>query len=108
MRLQNSEPPVAACYRLVPEAKVEQSQSLGPDPVLPRARDARGRFAEGHSGNPGGRPRGIRNPRQRLPDPARRPLNAAALSTLLDRKPHLLRSLVAQLLPAAARDPAER
>jgi hypothetical protein len=32
------------------------------------ARDARGRFATGSSGNPRGRPRGIPNPRRRVPD----------------------------------------
>jgi hypothetical protein len=40
---------------------------------------------------------------------AARPLSAQALSDLLDRKPHLLRPLTAQLLPPpAAIDPAER
>jgi hypothetical protein len=38
-----------------------------------------------------------------------RPLSALALSDLLDRKPHLLRPLAAQLLPLPAPiDPAER
>jgi len=38
------------------------------------------------------------------------PLSAQSLSDLLDRKPHLLRPLAAQLLrpPLAALDPAER
>ena len=83
---------------------------LGPDLSLPRARDARGRFAKGSSGNPKGRPRGIRNPTRRVPDLAARPLSAQALSDLLDRKPHLLRALAAQLLPPplAAIDPAVR
>ena len=37
------------------------------------------------------------------------PLSAQSLSDLLDRKPHLLRPLAAQLLlPLAAIDPAER
>jgi len=71
-------------------------------------RDARGRFAKGSSGNPRGRPRGIANPRRRVPDLVR-PLSAQALSDLLDRKPHLLRPLAAQLLPPplASIDPAE-
>ena len=45
-----------------------------------------------------------------FPDLAARPLSAEALSNLLDRKPHLLRSLAIQLLPPsrAAVDPAER
>jgi hypothetical protein len=43
-----------------------------------------------------------------VPDLAARPLSAHALSDLLDRKPHLLRLLAAQLLPPplAAIDPA--
>jgi hypothetical protein len=45
-----------------------------------------------------------------VPDLVARPLSAQALSDLLDRKPHLLRPLVAQLLPPPldAVDPAER
>ena len=91
------------------QARTEQSQSLGPDPVSSRARDARGRFAQGSSGNPKGRLRSIPNPRRRVPDLVARPLSAQALSDLLDRKPHLLRPLTAQLLqPLAAIDPAVR
>jgi hypothetical protein len=87
-----------------------ESQSLSPDRFLPRARDARGRFASGSSGNPRGRPPGIPNPKRRVPDFAGRPLSPQALSHLLDRKPHLLRRLAAQLLapPLRAIDPAER
>jgi Family of unknown function (DUF5681) len=74
------------------------------------ARDARGRFAKGSSGNPRGRPRGIPNPKRRVPDLAARPLSVQALSDLIDRKPDLLRPLAAQLLPPslAPIDPAER
>src|SRR6516165_4880000 len=74
------------------------------------ARDARGRFAKGSSGNPRGRPPGIRNPRRRIPDLVARPLSERALADLLDRKPHLLRPLAAQLLPPprTAIDPAKR
>jgi hypothetical protein len=45
-----------------------------------------------------------------VPDLVARPLSAQALSDLLDRKPHLLRPLAAQLLPPPldAVDPAER
>lgn len=88
----------------------QESQSLGPDPFSPRAREARGRFAKGSSGNPSGRPRGIRNPRRRVPDLIARPLCTPALSKLLDRKPHLLRPLAVQLLPPPLKpiDPAER
>jgi hypothetical protein len=76
---------------------------------LPRASDARGRFAKGSSGNPSGRPRGIPNPKGRVPDLAARPLSAGALSNLIERRPHLLRPLAAQLLPPplAPIDPAE-
>jgi Family of unknown function (DUF5681) len=98
------------CSPLLSEEGIQENQSLGPDPVLPRGRDARGRFAKGSSGNPRGRPRGIRNPRPRVPDLVTRPMSAQALSDLLDRKPHLLRPLAAQLLPPPldAIDPAER
>jgi hypothetical protein len=74
------------------------------------ARDARGRLAKGSSGNPRGRPRGIPNPKRRVPDLVARRLSAQALSDLIDRKPHLLRPLAAQLLPPplACIDPAER
>jgi len=95
---------------LLSERGILGSQSLGPDPSLPRARDARGRFAKGSSGNPHGRPRGIRNPRRRVLDLVARPLSTEALSYLLDRKPHLLRPLAVQLLPSPLKpiDPAER
>lgn len=102
--------PSPSCSLLLSEGGIQESQSLGPDPSLPRARDARGRFAKGSSGNPRGRPRGIRNPKRRIPDLAARPLSARALADLLDRKPHLLRPLAAQLLPPprTAIDPAKR
>jgi hypothetical protein len=88
-----------SCYLLFSGPGIEESQSVDPDPFLRRARDPRGRFAKGSSGNPGGRPRGIPNPKRRMPDLAARPLSAGALSDLIDRKPHLLRPLAAQLLP---------
>src|SRR5712671_918684 len=104
-----SDPPLPSCYRLFPAPGIQVSQQLGPDPFLPRARDARGRFAKGSSGNPRGRPRGIPNPKRRVPDRAARPLSPQALSDLIDRKPHLLRPLAAQLLPPLAPiDPAKR
>ena len=90
--------------------KIAEHQSLAPDPFLPRARDPRGRFVKGSSGNPRGRPRGVRNPTRRVPNLVARPLSPPALSNLLRRKPHLLLALAAQLLPppVVAIDPAER
>src|SRR6266446_4282360 len=105
-----ADPPLPSCYHLFPRPEIQESQQLGPDPSLPRGRAACGRFATGSSGNPRGRPRGIANPRRRVPDLVARPLSAQRLSDLLDRKPHLLRPLAAQLLPPplASIDPAVR
>ena len=105
-----ADPFAPSCSLPLSETGIQQSQQPDPDPSAPRARDARGRFAKGSSGNPCGRPRGIRNPGRRVPDLVARPLSAQALSKLLDRKPHLLRPLVMQLLPPplTAIDPAER
>jgi hypothetical protein len=102
--------PAPSCSLLLSESGIPDFQSFSPDPSWPRARDARGRFAKGSSGNPRGRPRGIRNPKRRVPDLAARPLSARALADLLDRKPHLLRALADQLLPPprVAIDPAKR
>jgi hypothetical protein len=101
-----ADPPDSSRSLLLSESGIQESQSLDPDPFSPRPRDARGRFAKGSSGNP----RGIRNPRRRVPDLVARPLSAQALSAFIDRKPHLLQPLVLQLLPPplAAIDPAER
>jgi hypothetical protein len=104
-----ADPLPPSCYDLFPGPGIQESQQLAPDPISSRARDARGRFAKGSSGNPRGRPRGIPNPKRRVPDLAARPLSAQALSELLDRKPRLLLPLAEQLLPPlAAIDPAAR
>ena len=102
--------PSLRCSPLLSETGIPKSQTLGPDLLGPRARDPRGRFAKGSSGNPRGRPPGIRNPKRRIPDLVARPLSERALADLLDRKPHLLRPLAAQLLPPprTAIDPAKR
>ena len=91
--------PAPSCSLLLSKSDIRESQSLSPDLLGPRARDARGRFAKGSSGNPHGRPRGIPNPKRRIPDLIARPLSALALADLLDRKPHLLRALADQILP---------
>jgi hypothetical protein len=105
-----ADPPDPSCYSPVPGTRIEESQSLDPDLFPSRARDVRGRFATGHSGNPRGRPRGIPNPRRRIPDLRARPLSPDALSALIDRKPWLLRPLAVQVLPPplSAVEPAER
>jgi len=83
-----ADPPDPSCYLLFSGPGIEEFQSVAPDPSLPRARDARGRFAKGSSGNRDGRPRCIPNP-SGLPDLAGRPLSAQALSSLIDRRSHL-------------------
>jgi hypothetical protein len=105
-----ADPPSPSCCPLLSGPAIQGYQLLSPDPLSPRVRDARGHFAKGSSGNPRGRPRDIPNPRRRVPDLVARPLSAQALSDLLDRKPHLLLPLAAQLLPPplASIDPAER
>src|SRR5260370_16347062 len=96
-----ADPLLPSCYHLFPRPQIQESQQLVPDPLLPRARDARERFAKGSSGNRRGRPPGIPNPKRRVPDLAARPLSAQALADLIVRKPHFSRAPAPQLLPPA-------
>ena len=102
--------PPLRCSLLLSETGIQESQSLNRDRLGPPARDARGGFAKGSSGNPHGRPPGIPNPKRRIPDLIARPLSPQALADLLTRKPHLLRAIADQLLPPprTAIDPAKR
>jgi hypothetical protein len=115
--------PDPACFCLHFESGIEENQPLAPDLFAPRApapagartrknrrvREADGRFAKGHSGNPGGRPRGIPNPKRRVITLRARRENREAVLAVTRRKPWLFRSLVRQVLPPARPiDPAER
>src|SRR5262245_49307358 len=102
-----------SCNQLHFASEIEESQSLAPDRVSPRAparaRDQRGRFAKGSSGNPRGRPPGIPNPKRRVVGIAAFRRNPDAAMALFKRKPHLLRQLTQQFMPPARTvDPAER
>lgn len=105
--------PDSRCFSLHSGTGIKENQSLGPDlfpsRARPRARDGRGRFAKGHSGNPRGRPRGIPNPQRRvIPLQALR-ANPQGVLALVRRKRWLFRPLLAQVLPPRAEiDPAER
>ena len=107
------------CFLLHSGSGIEENQSLAPDLFSPRApararggqaRDGRGRFAKGHSGNPAGRPRGIPNPKRRLIGLQAWRANQQAASAIAKRRPWLLRPLLRQVLPQPAKpqDPAER
>src|SRR5882762_9241272 len=109
--------PASVCNSLHSGSGTDKNQSLDPDvfsaaaraSARPRARDVRGRFAKGHSGNPRGRPPGIPNPQRRVPDLMTLCLKPGAASALARRKPRLLRPMLAQILPPAAPiPPAER
>jgi hypothetical protein len=99
-------PPLLRCYPLFSRSGIQQSQQLAPDPFLPRAgaspREAPATRAAGRAAFP------IPSGACRILRP--RPQSAQALPDLIDRKPDLLRSLAAQLLPRplASIDPAER
>ncbi|HEY1261210.1 MAG TPA: hypothetical protein VGF34_18315 [Stellaceae bacterium] len=75
------------CHSLFSGAGIEESQLVGPDLFLPRARDARERFPKGSSGNPRSRSRGIRNPERRVPDLVARPPGAQACGASLLQTP---------------------
>jgi hypothetical protein len=102
-----ADPPDPSCYLLFSGPGIEESQLVDPDPSLYRVRDARGRFAEAR------RPAqpATRHPqsKRRVPDLAARLLRWEGLSGLIDRKPHLLRPLGAQLLspPLRSAHPAK-
>ena len=111
--------PAPACFCLYFGAGIEENQPLAPDLSPFRApapvredtltRDADGRFAKGHSGNPEGRPCGIPNPRRRVVTLQAWRANPEACKALFHRQPWQLRRLLARILPPARPiDPAER
>ena len=106
--------PDLPCFLLHSESGIAENQSLAPDLFFPRAparaRDGRGRFAKGHSGNPKGRPRGIPNPTRRAIGLQGWRESREAASTTAERRPWLLRPLLMQALPppVGMQDPAER
>jgi hypothetical protein len=51
-----ADPLSPSCCHLFLRPAIQPFQQLGPDPFLPRARDACGRFVKGSSGNARGRP----------------------------------------------------
>jgi hypothetical protein len=103
--------PDPACFCLHFQTGTEENQSLAPDLfAFPApARDPKGRFVKGHSGNSRGRPPGIPNPKRRVITLQAWRDNREAVLAVTRRQPWLFRSLVRQVLPPARPiDPAER
>jgi len=63
-----TDPPASSCNRLYPRPRFQQSQLLGPDLHLPRARDARGCSAHGKLRQPARAPRETPLPPTDLPE----------------------------------------
>ena len=126
-----------SCFSLHSGSGIEENQLVDPDLFSPRAparvgahtrdgqrvgaptqggrrvsahtRDAGGRFAKGHSGNPKGRPHGIPNPKRRVVTLKAYRENPDGVMALARRKPRLMLPLLRQALPPArAIDPVER
>ena len=104
-----ADPPAVCCFSLHSGSGIEENQILDPDlfPVRAHARDGNGRdpsgrFANGHSGNPQGRLRGIPNPKRLVLTLQAYRRNPQGVLALVKRKRWLLRPLCAQVLPPAS------
>src|SRR5437899_1666521 len=71
----------AVLLSAVSRPETEESQQLGPDPFLPRGRDARGRFDTGNSGNPRGRGAALPTPGGACPISSPGPERAGAVGS---------------------------